>query len=84
MPDSDDEGEDKHGLGFSPSARYFITVAPVGKLDRGENALTIADGDRIDKLYLESLGLNSVPLLEQLKILRGPSTWRLGMVASII
>ena len=163
--------ENEHELGFPPTARYFITTAPAGKLDRGENTLPMIDraslelalaaanshagyawwktyGDafhinpheietvaipstwveskdtnrkaralgreliaaiipdnitrirtgtggavqdslnfhewagetiaEIDKLYLEALGLNSKPLLQQLHTLRGTSTWRLG------
>ncbi len=171
MPDNENEEENEHELGFPPTAMYFITAAPAGKLDRGENILPMTDyanlelamaavnnhaayawwktyGDafhinpheiatiaipstwveskdtnhkaralgreliaainpdnitrrrtgtrsavqdslnfhecaeetiaKIDKLYLEALGLNSKPLLEQLHTLRGPSTWRLG------
>jgi len=171
MPDNEDEEENEHELGFPPTAMYFITAAPAGKLKRGENTLLIACwgklelalaavnshaayawwrtyGDafhinpheiatiaipsawiesedtnrkaralgreliaaitpdnitrirtgtrgavqdslnlhdcaeetiaKIDKLYLEALGLNPKPLLEQLHTLRGPSTWRLG------
>ena len=164
--------ESEHELGFPPTAMYFITIAPAGKLNRRERIIQIADraklelalaasnghaayawwktyGDafdinpheietvaipsawiereetnrkvralgrklieaihpdnitrrktgtggavqdslnfhecaaetiaEIDRFYLEALGLNPEPLLEQLHTLRSNSTWRLGM-----
>ena len=41
-------GENEHGIGFPPSARYFITMAPAGKLKRGENVLGITSTEKLE------------------------------------
>ena len=41
-------GDNDFGIGYPPSARYFITVTPAGKLKRGEKVLAIADEENLE------------------------------------
>ena len=84
--DSDDTNRKIRALGrkliaaITPNNITRIKTGTKGSVQDSLNfhecaAETIA---KIDKLYLEALGLSPKPLMEQLRTLRGPSTWRLG------
>ena len=41
-------GDNDFGISYPPSARYFITVTPPGKLKRGEKVIPIADEENLE------------------------------------
>ena len=41
-------GDNDYSIGYPPSARYFITIAPAGKLNRGEKILSITGNENIE------------------------------------